>query len=575
MRYLFLIIIIFIPVSLMAQGLDLTGRVSFRLQNISYDEVSEIKPDSISDDEYGKTILVPGLHQYLNVALFGRTREMDLTLLADLRNNSWNKLEARNLNRISRFTLNMRIRTHEIIVGDFFESMSENFIQSREIRGLKYALRTPDVFGANSFVYFSGFGGVVQPAISKGDHQLNLYKQYETAGQFRRWLAAGVLQGGVNGKFALGIKYLWAKDDESSIEETINDPIANRVLGGDLSLYFWDRNVRFFAEYLVSEKDTIGSEKFNDNAYKGGVDLSYNTFKFILSYQKYGFQYFTAGYPFLETDRKGLFGQIAYAIPQAVSFLTDFESYNDNLDNIEFLPTTNTNIIDFGVTTLLPDLPEFTLVVGLRKDLSNELLDQEDELIKTDKLTSKLEGRLGVNFNSTRISLSGIYQDLDDKSLVPSSEPLGTKQVISSLNFYTSSNQFFFISGGAVYSDLKMTNDQKNRNLYIYESNRWDIIPRKLKLETTITYIQNKSEGSGTQDNLGNYNQINAEVSFEFFFTDQLSFKAIVGTDSKKFKYSTEDALKIIADPEYGPGYFNGNESYNGLIFGGEFNWIF
>ena len=575
MRYWFLIIIIFLPISLMAQGLDLTGRISFRIQNVSYDETSEIKSDSVSSDDYGKTTLVPGLHQYLNVALFGRTREMDLTLLADLRNNAWNKLEGRNLNRISRFTLNIRIRTHEIILGDYFESMSESFLQSREIRGLKYATHVESVFGAKSFVSFLGVGGVVQPAISEGDHLVDLYKQYETAGQFRRWMAAGNLRGGVKGMVDIGIKYLWAKDDESSIEESINDPIANRVLGGDLYLYFWNRNVRLFAEYLVSEKDTVGSEIFKDNAYTGGVDFSYNTFKFILSYQKYGFQYFTAGYPFLETDRKGFRGQIIYAIPQAVSFLTDIETYQNNLDNLAYAPTTKTNIVDFGVTTLMPDWPEITLILGVRKDVSDELLNQEEEVRKTDKMTSKIEGRLGFNFNSTRFLISGIYQDLDDKSLIPSSEPLGTKQIISSLNFYTQSSQLFFISGGAVYSDLKMTNDLKNTNLYIYESNRWDIIPRVLKLETTITYVKNKADGGGTQDNLGNYDQINGEISFEYFFTDQLSFKAIVGTDSKNFKYSTEDALKIIANPEYGHSYFNGNESYNGVIFGGEFNWIF
>ena len=575
MRYLFLIIIIFIPISLMGQGLDLTGRISFRIQNVDYDETSELKPDSVSDDEYGKTTLVSGLHQHLNVALFGRTREMDLTLLADLRNNAWNKLEARNLNRISRFTLNMRFRTHELILGDYFESMSESFLQSREIRGLKYAMRAESVFGANSFISFLGVGGVVQPAISEGDRHIDLYKQYETAGQFRRWMAAGNLRGGVRGMVDIGIKYLWAKDDESSIEESINDPIANRVLGGDLSLYFWNRNIRLFAEYLVSEKDTIGSEIFNDNAYQGGVDFSFNTLKFILSYQKYGYQYFTAGYPFLETDRKGFRGQIIYAIPQAVSFLTDIETYQNNLDNLTYVPITKTNIVDFGVTTLIPDWPEIALILGVRKDLSDEILNQDEEVSKTNKMTSKIEGRLGFNFNSTRFLISGIYQDLDDKSLIPSSEPLGTKQIISSLNFYTHSSQFFFISGGAVYSDLKMTNDLKNTNLYIYESNRWDIIPRVLKLETTITYVKNKADGGGTQDNLGNYDQINAEISFEYFFTDRLSFKAIVGTDSKKFKYSTEDALKIIADPEYGHSCFNGNESYNGLIFGGEFNWMF
>jgi len=69
--------------------------------------------------------------------------------------------------------------------------------------------------------------------------------------------------------------------------------------------------------------------------------------------------------------------------------------------------------------------------------------------------------------------------------------------------------------------------------------------------------------------------QILIRLMLRYFFTDRLSFRTILGTDSKKFKYSTEDALKIIADPEYGPTYFNGNESYNGVILGGEFNWIF
>jgi hypothetical protein len=559
----------------MSQVLDLTGRVSFRLQNIDYDEKSEIKPDSISDDEYGKSILIPGLHQYINVALFGRTNNLDLTLLADLRNNAWNKLESRNLNSVSRFTLNMRIHSNEIVLGDFFESMGESFLQSREIRGLKYALHAESAFGGNSFLDVIGVGGMVQRAISKGDHLIDLYKQYETSGRFRRWLGAGAVRSGIRGSFDVGVKYLWAKDDESSIEETINDPISNRVVGGDMSVYLWDRNIRFFGEYLVSEKDTVGAAKFNDNAYTGGVDFSYNTVKCIVAYQKYGFQYFTAGYPFLETDRIGFRGQIGYAIPQMVTFLADVESYDDNLDQIEYLPTTKTNIADFGVTTIVPNWPEITLVIGFRKDLSDEVTDEDANLSKNDKFTSKLEGRIGLNFSATRLSLTGIYQDLDDNSLIPNSEPLGTSQIISSINFYSSTTQLFFISGGAVYSHLKMTNDQTNTNIYIYESNRWDIIPRKLSFETTITYITNKADGGGTQDNLSNFDQINAEISFEYFFTDRLSFRTILGTDSKKFKYSTEDALKIIADPHYGPTYFNGNESYNGVILGGEFNWIF
>ena len=117
MRYILFILIICIPIILTGQGMDLTGRISFRVQNFSYDENSDIKPDSISADEYSKTTLAPGLSQFLNVALFGRTQTMDLTLLADLKNNEWNRLAIRNLNQLSRFTLNMRISNHEIILS--------------------------------------------------------------------------------------------------------------------------------------------------------------------------------------------------------------------------------------------------------------------------------------------------------------------------------------------------------------------------------------------------------------------------------------------------------------------------
>jgi len=570
-----LFILSFFPLLLWSQGLDLTGRISFRMQNVAYDENSEIKPDSISDDQYGKTYLVHGLQQYLNIALFGRTSNLDLTFLADLKNNEWNKLEARNLNRISRLTLSMRIRSHEIIFGDFFESLEESFIQSREIRGAKYQVQINDAFGSNSFVNFLGLGGVVEPAISEGDRLMDLYKQYETAGQYRRWLASGALRLGHNSTFNISLKYLWAKDDEGSIESSINEPLANRVTGGDVNFYLWNQNIRLFAEYLISEKDTLTGQTAEDKSYKGGFDFRYNTFKILLYYQNIGYNYYSAGYPYLENDRKGIRGQLAYAFPKVVSLFSDFESYQNNLDNMAYLPLTNTNIVDIGATTFIPNWPEFTLIFGLRHDLSDEITDSDNNPVKIDKFTNKFEGRIGLNVSDTRMSFSTIYLDLDDQSLVSSGEVLGTDQLISSLNLYTSSSMFFFMSGGAVYSRLNLSNGQKNTNLYLYESNRWDFIPRMLKLETTISFVINKADEGGTQDMLSNYKQLNTEISLEYFFTNQASFKAIIGTDTKKFKYNTAQALEVITDPDYGPTYFNGNESYNGLIFGGEFNLIF
>jgi hypothetical protein len=122
---------------------------------------------------------------------------------------------------------------------------------------------------------------------------------------------------------------------------------------------------------------------------------------------------------------------------------------------------------------------------------------------------------------------------------------------------------------------MRLSNNQKNINVYLYESNRWNIIPQSLLLESTLTMIQNDASGSGTPDVLNEYVTLVGELSLEYFFSSQMSFKIIVGTDNKNYRYSIDEARQIISNPEYGPTYFNGSESYKALIVGGEINWIF
>jgi hypothetical protein len=261
-----------------------------------------------------------------------------------------------------------------------------------------------------------------------------------------------------------------------------------------------------------------------------------------------------------------------------VSLFAEFEFYDDNLENQIGVPTTSTSIFDIGATTFIPNWPEITLKYGLRTDGSDTkvvAVEEQPTSIKTDKKTIRYEGGLGYRFDHTRLSISAIYIDLNDKSLLSSGDPLGTEQFIGSFNMYTTGLQNFFLSGGAVYSTLNMTDNRKNINFFIYESNRWDLLPRQLKLETNLTYMVNDAQNGGIPDVLSDYTQLSGEISLEYFFNNQVSFKLIIGTDVRKFKYSTEEALEIIAMDEYGPTYFNLNESYSGLIMGGEFNWIF
>jgi hypothetical protein len=558
-------------------GLDITGRASIKVKNITYDQTSKILPDSIDNVTYGKTILIPGLQQGLNLALFGRTSGLDMTLLADLNNNPWNSFNIKNPASVSRLTFDLRLQKQEMVLGDFFESGSDLFIQSREIRGGRFKGQFDNLFGKNTFIEVRALGGIVQRAVKVGEHAQELYKIYETTGQYSRTLAAGSVQSGQRDLFDVTFQYLTGRDDKNSVSEAVYDPLANTIAGGAGNLYLFGKKIRLFGEYNWDQIDTLTAADTHDYAYRAGGDVRFANFKVLLLYQRLGYNYLTFGYPFLENDKKGTLGQIGYAFSKIVTLFSDFELYQNNVNHDSCIPTAKTYLATVGVTTNVTGIPEFTVKYGQRLDKSKKLFDPEGNPLKIEKETHKMEGRINYKFDNSRLSLSALRLAMDDQSLVTAGMPLGTKQFITNLNFYSRVQNYLFFSGGAVYSHLKMSNDKTNENIYFYETTRWDILPRRLRFENTLTFIANGAAGSSyeAEDMVGNFFQVFGEVSLEYFFTSTLSFKLITGTDSRRFDYTEADALRIIADPQYGPTYFNGQESYQGLILGGELNWMF
>ena len=563
---MFFLISLILPFFLLAQGsFNLTGRVSLQTLNVSYDQKSQLKPDSIPDDQYAKSTLVPGLQQRLNLALFGRTRHFDITLLSDLKNNQWDQLN--NFNRVDRLTLNIRYGRNEFILGDFFQSGSELFVQSREIRGLKLALE----HGKRFYYKFEFIGGQAQKPFAVGSRLPEQYHQYESSGQYQRFLAAGQLRLGKWERFELGAKFLWAKDNKNSIDEAISEPLTNRLAGLDGFLMLWKKRLKWFFDANFSRKDTLSAKNVTDLAYRAGLDVRLGHFKMIVYKQRLGYDYYSAGYPYLQNDRDGFVLNSVYNFSQKLALSLEGEHYFDNLKNLQNLPRTTTNLAILGVTSMITGLPEISLKFRYRDDRSNTILDS----VRTDKTYMGAELRISLGSLNNRLALSAIYLDLDDRSVLQAGSPLGTKQLISSINFYTRPHDRLFISGGTVFSQLKLTNDQSNINSYSFTSGRWDIIPARLRAEFNLSFIYNDAANGGYQDMLSDYNQFNTTFSLEYFFTQRISLKAIAGNDFRDMRYSLDDARLVISDPDYGPTYFNGYETYHGLKYGMELNWIF
>ncbi|MHB2150674.1 hypothetical protein ACX8XP_16600 [Calditrichota bacterium LG25] len=560
------LIFLVVPMMLLAQGnFNITGRVSLQTLNVSYDEKSSLKPDSIPDDQYAKSTLIPGLQQRLNLALFARSRHYDITLLGDLKNNQWDRLD--NFQRVDRLTLNIRRGRNEMILGDFFQSGSDLFVQSREMRGFKLAIES----GKTYYYKVELIGGQSQKPLAVGDRLPMQYRQYETSGQFQRYLGAAQVKTGKWEKFELGLKFLWAKDNEKSIEEAISEPLTNQLLGLDGQLYLWKKRVKWFFDANLSRKDTLSAQNVTDLAYRAGFDLRLGHFKMILYKQYLGYDYYSAGYPYLQTDRDGFVLNAVYNFPQKFALSLEGERYFDNLKDFNDRPRTTTNSAIVGITSMRSNFPEVTLKFRYRDDRSNTVLDS----VKTDKLYMGLEGRISFGSMNNRLSLSAIYLDLDDRSVLQAGAPLGTKQFISSVNFYLRPHNRLFISGGSVFSRLQLSNDQQNINSYTFTSGRWDVIPVRLRAEFNLSFIYNDAANGGYQDMLSDYNQLASSFSLEYFFNARISLKAIVGNDFRNMRYSLDQARLVISDPDYGPTYFNGFESYNSLKYGMELNWIF
>ena len=575
MKSFYIIFYLLLPIILMAQnGINITGRVSLRMINTQYEEASDIKPDSISDKEYSRTILVPGFQQSLNLALFARTATTDWTLLGDLRNDPWNELNS--IERINRLSLSTRFGSgHEIVLGDFFESGSDFFVQSREIRGGRINLKFEKLWNNNSYLYTKFSGGRVERSYATGDRLRDLYRQYENSGRFRRYIGSASLLVGDRDLFSLGLYYLYALDDTSSISESINQPLGNQNAGASGSLLLYKRKIRLFGEGYYSIKDSLDINSVNDHAYKGGFDLRLDNYKLLGYYYRIGYDYLTAGSPYLINDRQGFLGNTAYNFPDIILLFAEGEYYFNNLNDRIYTPETTTRVAEAGFTTRFKGYPEVTIKAEFQDDISDQILDADSNAVKTDRRSLKYEGRLAYNFGSNRLSLSGMFIDLDDQSILAAGSPLGTEQFIASLNMYSRPAKSFFVSGGAVYSHLLMTNSQINNNIYVYESSRWDIIPARLTFESTISAISNDADNGGVQDMISDYFQVGGELSLEYFFNPNISVKLVGGTDLRHMRYTTDEALDIITDPNYGSLFFNSNETYDALKYGAEINWIF
>lgn len=86
------------------------------------------------------------------------------------------------------------------------------------------------------------------------------YHQYETSGQYQRFLYAGQFRLGKWERFELGTKFLWAKDKQNSVNQAISEPLTNKLVGLDGFLILWKKRLKWFFDANFSRKDTLSAK---------------------------------------------------------------------------------------------------------------------------------------------------------------------------------------------------------------------------------------------------------------------------------------------------------------------------
>lgn len=273
----------------------------------------------------------------------GKRGKMDVSLNADLYTNTWlmgvgdtgfvsDTLDVRPLG-VNLLTMGVNYGDQQLILGDFYENISETSISGRKIRGLKYTGSFLNMGRGTKRIAFHLAFGQSEERKTLGEHRETNYAKPDSSSQRQQITYVADLSAKPTHNVTISVRGIISHDQTNNpmftsviTDTALATPISAQTGGVDANIVLLNGKMEINAELNVGAHDTIKGEDQNDiawhkpqitkaipNVFKSidadhvafvgnvtgivkGIDLA-SDFLYVAK------DYFSAGSPYFESDR--------------------------------------------------------------------------------------------------------------------------------------------------------------------------------------------------------------------------------------------------------------------------------
>jgi hypothetical protein len=564
-------------------GQSFTGGIKLYTDYTSYDEASAILDlADTTDSRYGISSEIPGMTQRLGVNLFGSMLGGSASLIFEAENSDWKPLLQNAEQNISRFTFGWKQNKAALILGDYYINESEQFVYGRAIRGIQFS---NTIGSKKNPASFNLFGGIFERASGFDEKLPGQYQFYETGGIFRRFGVGGQFDKKWLGSITTRFMTLWAKDDDSSINESTVKPLQNFLAGVELEAEAVPEKLTFGGGFFFTQIDSLPYQTVQEKSvYESinvdpasvldslktvsGSDAAFNVWaryrdekrSIKLYLYRLGNSYFSAGNPYLQNDRFGANLLTSQQITNELSAHFNADVFRDNVNNSNSYPKT-LSVETVPSMKYQDDL--FGVSVGYQLQLErSDTLFYGNSVTIVDRLTTGPELDFNLNFDNLSLNYSVFLSNINDKSIVFDDSLYNTSQMLHNFSIFYGTSRISASVGG-VFSTYDGGNELSGvESLTLYGNGRFQVLPQSLILETSFSYQDNVVDAIRVVEEIGTYNSINVEGSVEYFFGSSYALKLGMQYISRDFAYTNAIAAEILSTDGLDYTYFRGQEDY-------------
>jgi hypothetical protein len=352
-----------------------------------------------------------GIQPEIQVFASGRRGNADVNMLADFFGNNWVPF------RKNMFNLSLAYENQSLLIGDYYENVSETIIYGRKITGFRYNGEYLDMGRGEKRLKFKLAGGESELPEDAGDRNIDLVADTVDSGQSVRQQLTYIT--GITVKpvhFAeIAVKGLITKDQAFKplfrsplTDQSAPDPIQGQTGCIEAKVGLLENALTLRGELDMGVHDTIDSAQFKDivwynaeilpaidtvftvivsgknYAYSLGTDYTWQGYDFSGAFTAISPEYFSAGNPYLEPDRRmvdlstkkqfseDLAADMSYRYERREAHRTfDFDSMTPS-------PVDNNTIYLNGEYTWKPQFPSMSLNYMFRFEHYNDVERYED-----------------------------------------------------------------------------------------------------------------------------------------------------------------------------------------------------